>query len=197
MFNLKYVVLLWYYLCSVQFIWGDIKLVNSDFGEHHCDSDKVKILDSKFYNKDCGGENALPTFEWLDKNKGTKSYVITLTSMNNSTKVVHFIAWNIPRHINLINNFTNFEEMNAVVGLNSFKKRSYEGPCSTNELQEQSTECLKFSIYALKNERIELSDDADYFELIAYLKRMSREEHIVIDNLYLYSLCIPKKKIHI
>ncbi|ETW51453.1 hypothetical protein PFMALIP_00429 [Plasmodium falciparum MaliPS096_E11] len=87
--------------------------------------------------------------------------------------------------------------MNAVVGLNSFKKRSYEGPCSTNELREQSTECLKFSIYALKNERIELSDDADYFELIAYLKRMSREEHIVIDNLYLYSLCIPKKKIHI
>ncbi|CRG99888.1 phosphatidylethanolamine-binding protein, putative [Plasmodium relictum] len=186
-----YVILLFYF-SSVNLILGKVDIIESDFGIEKCDSDKVKILEEKYYEKSCGGENLLPNFEWLDKNSATKSYAITITSINNSNTVVHFVAWNIPAYVNSLNNFTNFKDINAVIGLNSYSKKNYEGPCP-KYLDNEPSECIKFTLYVLKNENIELSEDADYFELMAYIKRLSRTENIILDSLSLYSLSIPKK----
>ncbi|CRG95267.1 phosphatidylethanolamine-binding protein, putative [Plasmodium gallinaceum] len=187
----SYIIILFYFYSS-KLILGKVDIIESEFGIEKCNSDKVKILEEKFYSKSCGGENLLPNFEWIDKNSTTKSYVITITSISNSNTVVHFIAWNIPAHVNSLNNFTNFNDINAIIGLNSYNKKNYEGPCYKH-LNNETSECIKFTLYVLKNENIELSEDADYYELMAYIKKMSRTENIILDSLSLYSLSIPKK----
>ncbi|KAI4839040.1 phosphatidylethanolamine-binding protein [Plasmodium brasilianum] len=195
MFILKCSILLYCFFCA-KLTFAKIELIQSDFGIEKCNSEKVEALDEKFYEKDCGGENLLPSVEWLDKNSSTKSYAITITSRNHlNTIMVHFIAWNVPAYINLINHSTKFEEINAITGLNSYNKKIYEGPCSNSIQNNEPSECMKFTLYALKNEFIELSEDADYYELMAYLKKMSRTEKIVVDSLSLSSLFIPKRRV--
>ncbi|GAB66292.1 hypothetical protein PCYB_084530 [Plasmodium cynomolgi strain B] len=179
----------------VDVLWAHakIELILSDLGTDKCNSEKVKALDDKFYGADCGGENLLPSIEWFQRNSETKSYAVTVTSMINSKVVAHFLAWNIPSHVNLINHSTSFDELEAAVGFNSFGEAKYAGPCAS-AIGEQSN-CLLFTLYALKTDHIELSQDADYFELMAYLKSMSRDEKGLLDRLSLYAMTIPKRRI--
>lgn len=119
-----------------------------DYGEEKCSSSEAKLLDKKFYGELCGGENVLPMIEWIDNNNMTKSYIITLSSIDNSNIVYHLLAWNIPSYINIINKFSIFDENKSQVGINTFNKKNYHGPCyaSTNT---EHTGCLKLTLYAL------------------------------------------------
>ncbi|KJP85222.1 hypothetical protein AK88_05149 [Plasmodium fragile] len=186
------VFLLLLFLC-VEWAHANIELILSDLGTDKCNSEKVKALDDKFYGADCGGENLLPSVEWFQRNSETKSYAVTVTSMINSRVVTHFLAWNIPSHVNLINHTTSFDELEAAVGFNSFGETKYTGPCAS--AMEEESNCLLFTLYALNKEHIELSQDADYFELMAYLKSMSRDEKGLLHRLSLYALTIPKRRI--
>ncbi|CAA9988030.1 phosphatidylethanolamine-binding protein, putative [Plasmodium knowlesi strain H] len=186
------VFLLLLFLC-VQWAHGKIELILSDLGTDKCNSEQVKALDDKFYGTDCGGENLLPSVEWFQRNSETKSYAMTVTSIINSKVVTHLLAWNIPSHVNLINHSTNFDELEAVTGLNSFGEAKYTGPCAS--AMEEESNCLLFTLYALKTDHIEMSQDADYFELMAYLKSMSRDEKGLLDRLSLYAMTIPKRRI--
>ncbi|VWU51622.1 phosphatidylethanolamine-binding protein, putative [Hepatocystis sp. ex Piliocolobus tephrosceles] len=179
-----------FFFCCLAFlnlIWAKIDIVRSDFGLETCNDDKVKILGLDFYENSCGGKNLLPYIEWLDHNSTTKSYLITLTSAIKPTITVHFLAWNIPAFLNTISDSTRFQDIGAVVGLNSYNKRNYIGPCFKN-IYNNTSECMKFTLYSLNVEHIDLSEDADYYEVMAYLKSMSRVDGIVIDQLSLYSI---------
>ncbi|CDU16428.1 uncharacterized protein PY17X_0404700 [Plasmodium yoelii] len=180
------------YLLSVALVFAKIDIIQSDYGREKCISSEAKLLDKKFYGKSCGGENVLPTIEWIDNNDMTKSYIITLSSFDKSDIVYHLLVWNIPSYINIINKFSIFDENKSQVGTNTFNKKNYQGPCyaSTNT---EPTGCLKLTLYALKKERIELSEDADYHELMSYLRAMSRKENIIIDAISMYSVFIPQK----
>ncbi|GAW80779.1 phosphatidylethanolamine-binding protein [Plasmodium gonderi] len=195
MYLLKSGVFLLSFLC-VNLVKAKIELILSDLGTEKCNSENAKALDAQFYGKYCGGKNSLPTVEWFEKNSETKSYAMTITSKNDSNIITHFLAWNIPSHVNLINHSTNFDELEAVIGLNSFNQANYSMPC-LDSFTEKMSSCLLFSLYALKTEHIELSQDADYFELMSYLKSMSRDEKGLLDRLSLYAMIIPKQKIDI
>ncbi|EUD65727.1 hypothetical protein C922_03975 [Plasmodium inui San Antonio 1] len=177
----------------VEWVHAKIELILSDLGTDKCNSENVKSLDDKFYGADCGGENLLPSVEWFQRNSETKSYAVTVTSMINSRVVTHFLAWNIPSNVNLINHSMSFDELEAAVGFNSFGEAKYTGPCAS--AIEEESKCLVFTLYALKRDHIQLSQDADYFELMAYLKSMSREEKGLLDRLSLYAMTIPKQRI--
>ncbi|SCL98042.1 phosphatidylethanolamine-binding protein, putative [Plasmodium chabaudi chabaudi] len=180
------------YLFSATFVLAKIDIIQSDYGQENCSSDDAKLLDKDFYGESCGGKNLLPSIEWIDNNNMTKSYIITLSSVSNSNVVYHLIAWNIPSYINTINSFSIFDETKSQVGLNTYNKKNYQGPCHTS-INTEHTGCLKLTLYALKKETIELSDDADSHELMSYLRAMSRKENIVIDAISLYSIFIPQK----
>ncbi|CAG9479333.1 phosphatidylethanolamine-binding protein, putative [Plasmodium vivax] len=193
MFPLKSSTFLLLLFLCVEWTRAKIELILSDLGADKCNSEQVKALDDKFYGAACGGENVLPSVEWFQRNSETKSYAVTVTSMVSSRVVTHFLAWNIPSHVNLINHSTSFDELEATVGLNSLGEAKYAGPCASAMAEESS--CLLFTLYALKSDHIELSEDADYFELMAYLKSMSREEKGLLDRLSLYAMTIPKRRV--
>ncbi|SCP04343.1 phosphatidylethanolamine-binding protein, putative [Plasmodium ovale] len=204
MFLSKGIILLSFFSANLAF--AKVELIQSDYGTEKCDSHKAKMLDGKFYEKVCGGENLIPSVEWMDKNNATKSYVVTVTSprgasstgcvngLRNCNGEVHFIVWNIPPYVNSINHSVDFHEMGATTGLNSHGRRGYNGPCSIIP-PSKAIGCMKFTLYALKTEHIELSQDADYFELMAPLKTTSRWKGSVIDSLTLYAPFIPKKNV--
>lgn len=183
---------IFFFLFLMKRICADIQIASSDFSSTTCDTSDVFILKDKYYHNECSGQNSLPTFEWIDSNSSTKSYVVTIIGLINSQTKIHFLAWNIPEYITTINSSTNFDDINATVGINMNSNQQYDGPCLEETITEP--ECLKFTIYALGSEHLDLSEDANYFELMSYIRLKSKTDHLVLDTSSVYAIALSKRK---
>jgi len=91
----------------------------------------------------CHGENVNPPFEFHDTPKGTKSLVLIVDDPDAPDgDWVHWLIFNIdPQTISISENSV---PIGATVGINSFGKNSYGGPCPPN-----GTHNYNFKFYAI------------------------------------------------
>ncbi len=88
----------------------------------------------------CDGKNISPQIGWSAGPKGTKSYVLICESQG----TVHWIMYDIPASVNLILDGQPAKQIGAKVGVNSYGKKKYSGPCPSGG----SVQNYYFLVYA-------------------------------------------------
>ena len=125
--------------------------------------DGREIRNSQVYNQyGCQGYNISPKIVWRNAPENTKSFAITMYTddTNNNSGWWHWIIYNIPANINLIesgaNNNKKLLPKGAIQGLNDYGERDYGGVCPPfNEKYN-----YVITIYALDIEELDLSKNA-------------------------------------
>lgn len=107
-------------------------------------------------NYSCDGSNISPALTWSGAPKGTKALALVVSDPDAPMGVVyHWIVFNIPvTSKDFEENIQKFPE-GAIVGINSFGKNQYSGPCPPS-----GTHRYFFKLYAL-GEKLNLTETAD------------------------------------
>ena len=122
-----------------------------------------EIRNNQVYDKyGCQGNNLSPKIVWKNVPDNTKSFAITMYTddTNNNSGWWHWIIYNIPANINLIesgaNNNKKLLPKGTIQGLNDYGERDYGGVCPPfNEKYN-----YVITIYALDIEELDLSKNA-------------------------------------
>lgn len=94
----------------------------------------------------CDGEEISPELEWKNPPQGTKSFTLIVNDYDVPNKIwTHWLIYNIPHNVNKLSEGIQILPEPAKFGLNSWKQKSYGGPCPPAKL----THNYHFSLYAL------------------------------------------------
>ncbi len=120
-----------------------MRIISSEFNNY-------EFIPSKFT---CDGDNINPAIEFLDVPETAKSLVLMMEDLDDKTKTLHWLVWNIdPKTVKISKNSVPFR---AIQGRNSYDKIGYSGPCPAS-----GTHLYKLSLYALSTV-ISLTDVAE------------------------------------
>lgn len=122
-----------------------------------------EIRNNQVYDKyGCQGNNLSPKIVWKNAPDNTKSFAITMYTddTNNNSGWWHWIIYNIPANVNLIesgaNNNKKLLPKGAIQGLNDYGERDYGGVCPPFNKKYNYV----ITIYALDIEELDLSKNA-------------------------------------
>lgn len=122
-----------------------------------------EIRNNQVYDKyGCQGNNLSPKIVWKNSPDNTKSFAITMYTddTNNNSGWWHWIIYNIPANVNLIesgaNNNKKLLPKGAIQGLNDYGERDYGGVCPPFNQKYNYV----ITIYALDIEELDLSKNA-------------------------------------
>lgn len=94
----------------------------------------------------CDGKDISPELHWNNAPISAKSFVIILKDPNAPRGTFyHWILYNIPATYNKLHKNFSAQAEHIPIGVNSFGKQSYNGPCPP----EGSTHAYIFTLYAL------------------------------------------------
>lgn len=78
----------------------------------------------------CSGYNISPALSWSHAPAGTKSFALIVDDPDAPSGMwVHWVAYNIPAHITMLNEGVIPNDIRFKQGVNDFKKIGYGGPC--------------------------------------------------------------------
>ena len=78
----------------------------------------------------CSGHNISPALSWSHAPAGTKSFALIVDDPDAPSSMwVHWVAYNIPAHITMLNEGVIPNDIRFKQGMNDFKKIGYGGPC--------------------------------------------------------------------
>ncbi len=133
----------------------------------------------------CDGENINPQIDWQEKNSKVKSFALVVLDPDAKSaphhRWIHWLIANIPADFNRFPANINHYPHPIMVGLNSWKKPSYSGPCPP---KGDNAHRYIFTIYALSH-NLKLKPNFSYeafekslennqinnMQLIGYFKR--------------------------
>lgn len=119
------------YIISVKFDWKYNIYLLGNF------MDKFKLTSPSFKNDGyipsiftCDGENISPTLAWKDAPKETQSFVLIMDDPDAPKGIwYHWILFNIPSYMHKIPEAVEQLPEGVKIGVNSWGKLKYEGPC--------------------------------------------------------------------
>jgi Raf kinase inhibitor-like YbhB/YbcL family protein len=114
----------------------------------------------------CDGKNISPKFSWSGVPAHTKSFAMIVSDPDAPNGVFyHWVLYNLPRDIREMAEGVDDFPAGAGVGINSWGKSSYNGPCPPKDTSHHYV----FTLYAV-NTHLKLTDGVDAPTLLRALK---------------------------
>ena len=112
----------------------------------------MQLLSQAFVNNElipakytCDGENVSPPLMWQDVSANTKSFALIIEDPDAPAGLwTHWILYNIPSDVTSLNENIKRLPQGMEVGMNSWSKREYGGPCPPSGRHH-----YHFKLYAL------------------------------------------------
>lgn len=112
----------------------------------------MQLLSQAFVNNElipakytCDGANISPPLKWQDVPANTKSFALIIEDPDAPAGIwTHWILYDIPSDVTLLDENLKRLPKGAIVGVNSWSKREYGGPCPPSGRHH-----YQFKLYAL------------------------------------------------
>jgi Raf kinase inhibitor-like YbhB/YbcL family protein len=114
----------------------------------------------------CDGQNISPALNWKNVPSGTQSFVITCVDPDTlESSWVHWLIYDLPANVTALERHVKVESLNGKLGLNSWDKPAYGGPCPPIKNHRYI-----FTIYALTISHLPLESVPTYEQVMSAMK---------------------------